>query len=103
MGTQGQGWGPVYGGVPALWQPYGSYSGYTAGPSRASIGVRRGADRRRAAQSLFRTAARLAHVDHAGLCTDDRPMRVNLNQRCPDGYLPYRRRSAAVSCRTAPS
>lgn len=23
---------PIYGGVPGLWQPYGSYSGYTQGP-----------------------------------------------------------------------
>lgn len=32
VGTQGQGWGAIYGGVPGLWQPYGSYAGYTAGP-----------------------------------------------------------------------
>lgn len=32
VGTQGSGWGAVYGGVPGLWQPYGSYAGYTAGP-----------------------------------------------------------------------
>lgn len=30
IGEQGSGWGPVYGGVPGLYQPYGSYSGYTA-------------------------------------------------------------------------
>lgn len=29
-GEQGSGWAPVYGGVPGLYQPYGSYSGYTA-------------------------------------------------------------------------
>lgn len=32
IGEQGSGWAPVYGGVPGLWQPYGSYAGYTAGP-----------------------------------------------------------------------
>lgn len=32
IGEQGSGWAPVYGGVPGLYQPYGSYSGYTAGP-----------------------------------------------------------------------
>lgn len=32
LGVQGQGWQQVYGGVPGLYQPYGSYSGYTAGP-----------------------------------------------------------------------
>lgn len=32
IGEQGTGWLPVYGGVPGLWQPYGSYEGYTAGP-----------------------------------------------------------------------
>ncbi len=30
LGEQGTGWSPVYGGVPGLWQPYGSYAGYTA-------------------------------------------------------------------------
>jgi hypothetical protein len=30
IGEQGSGWAPVYGGVPGLYQPYGSYSGYTA-------------------------------------------------------------------------
>lgn len=30
IGEQGTGWSPVYGGVPGLYQPYGSYSGYTA-------------------------------------------------------------------------
>lgn len=30
IGEQGTGWSPVYGGVPGLWQPYGSYAGYTA-------------------------------------------------------------------------
>jgi hypothetical protein len=30
VGEQGSGWGPVYGGVPGLYQPYGSYSGFTA-------------------------------------------------------------------------
>jgi hypothetical protein len=30
IGEQGSGWSPVYGGVPGLYQPYGSYSGYTA-------------------------------------------------------------------------
>jgi hypothetical protein len=29
-GTQGDGWTAVNGGVPGLYQPYGSYSGYTA-------------------------------------------------------------------------
>jgi hypothetical protein len=29
---QGTGWAPVYGGVPGLWQPYGSYAGITNGP-----------------------------------------------------------------------
>lgn len=32
IGEQGTGWSPVYGGVPGLWQPYGSYAGYTTGP-----------------------------------------------------------------------
>jgi hypothetical protein len=32
VGEQGTGWSPVYGGTPGLWQPYGSYEGYTAGP-----------------------------------------------------------------------
>lgn len=32
LGEQGTGWAPVYGGVPSLYQPYGSYAGYTAGP-----------------------------------------------------------------------
>lgn len=32
IGDQGQGWGPIYGGVPGLYQPYGSYGGVTAGP-----------------------------------------------------------------------
>lgn len=32
VAEQGSGWAPVYGGVPGLWQPYGSYAGYTAGP-----------------------------------------------------------------------
>jgi hypothetical protein len=32
IGEQGTGWAPVSGGVPGLWQPYGSYGGYTAGP-----------------------------------------------------------------------
>jgi hypothetical protein len=31
-GEQGAGWSPVYGGVPGLWQPYGSYAGITNGP-----------------------------------------------------------------------
>ena len=30
VGEQGIGWSSVYGGVPGLWQPYGSYAGYTA-------------------------------------------------------------------------
>lgn len=34
QGEQGSGWAPVYGGVPGLWQPYGSYAGYTAGPAK---------------------------------------------------------------------
>jgi len=32
VGEQGTGWSRVYGGVPGLWQPYGSYAGYTNGP-----------------------------------------------------------------------
>lgn len=32
LGEQGSGWTPVSGGVPGLWQPYGSYAGVTAGP-----------------------------------------------------------------------
>lgn len=32
VGEQGSGWSPVYGGVPGLWQPYGSYEGLCAGP-----------------------------------------------------------------------
>jgi hypothetical protein len=32
IGEQGTGWAPVYGGVPGLYQPYGSYAGITAGP-----------------------------------------------------------------------
>lgn len=32
MGTQGDTWNQVFGGTPGLWQPYGSYEGYTAGP-----------------------------------------------------------------------
>lgn len=32
VGEQGSGWSPVYGGVPGLYQPYGSYQGITAGP-----------------------------------------------------------------------
>ncbi len=32
VGEQGTGWSPVYGGVPGLWQPYGSYAGVTNGP-----------------------------------------------------------------------
>jgi len=32
VGEQGTGWSPVYGGVPGLWQPYGSYQGITNGP-----------------------------------------------------------------------
>jgi hypothetical protein len=31
-GEQGTGWVDVYGGVPGLWQPYGSYAGITNGP-----------------------------------------------------------------------
>jgi hypothetical protein len=31
-GEQGTGWAPIYGGVPGLYQPYGSYSGVTNGP-----------------------------------------------------------------------
>lgn len=34
LGEQGSGWAPVYGGVPGMYQPYGSYGGYTAGPVR---------------------------------------------------------------------
>jgi hypothetical protein len=32
IAEQGTGWAPVYGGVPGLYQPYGSYAGVTAGP-----------------------------------------------------------------------
>ncbi len=32
IGEQGSGWSQVNGGVPGLWQPYGSYAGYCAGP-----------------------------------------------------------------------
>lgn len=32
MGEQGSGWTQLSGGTPGLWQPYGSYAGYTAGP-----------------------------------------------------------------------
>jgi hypothetical protein len=32
VGEQGTGWTPISGGVPGLWQPYGSYAGYTNGP-----------------------------------------------------------------------
>jgi hypothetical protein len=32
VGEQGTGWIGINGGVPGLWQPYGSYAGYTAGP-----------------------------------------------------------------------
>lgn len=32
VGEQGSGWSPVYGGVPGLYQPYGSYAGVTNGP-----------------------------------------------------------------------
>jgi len=32
IGEQGSGWSQVSGGVPGLWQPYGSYAGYTNGP-----------------------------------------------------------------------
>lgn len=31
VGEQGSGWSPVYGGVPGLYQPYGSYAGVTTG------------------------------------------------------------------------
>lgn len=31
-GEQGVGWSPIYGGVPGLYQPYGSYAGITNGP-----------------------------------------------------------------------
>lgn len=31
-GEQGTGWSPIYGGVPGLYQPYGSYAGVSAGP-----------------------------------------------------------------------
>lgn len=31
-GTLGDPWTEVYGGTPGLWQPYGSYAGYTSGP-----------------------------------------------------------------------
>lgn len=33
-GEQGTGWSRIYGGVPGLWQPYGSYAGVTNGPVR---------------------------------------------------------------------
>lgn len=32
VGEQGTGWAPIYGGVPGLYQPYGSYAGVTNGP-----------------------------------------------------------------------
>jgi hypothetical protein len=32
VGEQGSGWSRIYGGVPGLWQPYGSYAGVTNGP-----------------------------------------------------------------------
>lgn len=32
MGEQGSGWNQVNGGTPGLYQPYGSYAGYTNGP-----------------------------------------------------------------------
>lgn len=32
VGEQGTGWTPVNGGVPGLWQPYGSYAGVCNGP-----------------------------------------------------------------------
>jgi hypothetical protein len=32
VGEQGTGWSPIYGGVPGLYQPYGSYAGITNGP-----------------------------------------------------------------------
>jgi hypothetical protein len=32
MGEQGSGWIGINGGVPGMWQPYGSYAGITAGP-----------------------------------------------------------------------
>jgi hypothetical protein len=32
VGEQGSGWSQVNGGVPGLWQPYGSYAGHCAGP-----------------------------------------------------------------------
>jgi hypothetical protein len=32
VGEQGSGWTQVNGGVPGLWQPYGSYAGHCAGP-----------------------------------------------------------------------
>jgi hypothetical protein len=32
VGEQGTGWTPISGGVPGLWQPYGSYAGITNGP-----------------------------------------------------------------------
>lgn len=31
VGEQGTGWSRIYGGVPGLWQPYGSYAGVTNG------------------------------------------------------------------------
>jgi hypothetical protein len=34
VGEQGTGWSPIYGGVPGLWQPYGSYAGYTANQTK---------------------------------------------------------------------
>ncbi len=32
LGEQGTGWAPISGGVPGLWQPYGSYAGICNGP-----------------------------------------------------------------------
>lgn len=38
VGEQGTGWAPVYGGVPGLWQEYGSYSGVSPStPNGAGI------------------------------------------------------------------
>jgi hypothetical protein len=39
VGEQGTGWSPVYGGVPGLWQEYGSYEGMSPASPGISEGV----------------------------------------------------------------
>lgn len=38
IGSQDGSWQPVYGGSPGLYQPYGSYAGYTTGPVKGIQG-----------------------------------------------------------------